>query len=114
MLPKINRLKNKKDFDRVFKRGKGFKGDFLFLKIIKNNLSVSRFGFVVGRNVAKKATARNIIKRKLRAVVETHLAEMEKGVDAVLVVTRGLGARNVSEVGVSADNLFKKAKLFND
>lgn len=38
MLPEVNRLKKEKDFERVFKKGRGYKEDFLYLKIVKNNL----------------------------------------------------------------------------
>ncbi|GAI32984.1 unnamed protein product, partial [marine sediment metagenome] len=62
MLNKRNRLKKKKDFDKVFKQGQGFKQDFLYLKIRKNNLKSSRFGFVVSKKFSKKAVIRNKIK----------------------------------------------------
>ena len=70
MLPKKNRLKNKKDFERVFKQGKGFKEDFLFFKITKNNLKENRFGFIVSLKVSKKAVLRNKVKRRLREIIK--------------------------------------------
>ena len=42
MLPKINRLKKQKDFERVYKKGKGYKEDFLFLKIVENGKKLTR------------------------------------------------------------------------
>ena len=45
MLPKENRLKKKKDFEKVFKEGQGFKEDFLFLKVVKNNLNLTDLAF---------------------------------------------------------------------
>ena len=38
MLPKINRIKKKKDFEIIFKKGKSFKNNLFILKFIKNNL----------------------------------------------------------------------------
>lgn len=62
-LNKKNRLKNKRDFDDVFKKGRSIKGSFLFIKYLKNKLNLSRFGFVVSAKVAKKAVERNKLRR---------------------------------------------------
>ena len=62
MLSQQNQLKKKKDFEKVFKKGKGFKEDFLVLIFKKNNLNQSRFGFIVSKNFSKKANLRNKIK----------------------------------------------------
>ena len=55
MLSIKNRLKKKKDFAQVFKKGKNFKDDALSLKFAKNNLAASRFAFIVSLKVSKKA-----------------------------------------------------------
>lgn len=116
MLPKKNRLKKKKDFERVFKEGKGFKEDFLFLKLAKNNLNISRFGFAVGQKISKKAVLRNKIKRMLRELVKARLPKIKIGFDGILValgpVPGGLETRDYKEMEDSVGKLFKKAKLF--
>lgn len=111
MLPLVNRLKKKRDFEKVFKKGKGFKGDFLFLKIVENNLKVSRFGFVVGKKFSKKAVLRNKIKRRLREQVRVKLPEIKTGFDGVLVVFEGLGEKSFGEAEEMMVKLFKEAKL---
>ena len=62
-LPKKNRLKKKKDFEEVFKKGKAVRGNFLFVRYLKNSLQFPRFAFVVSSKVSKKAVARNRIRR---------------------------------------------------
>jgi len=111
MLSKLNRLKKKKDFERVFQEGQGFKEDFLFLKIIKNNLKVSRFGFVVSKNFSKKATLRNKIKRRLRALVKTKLTETKKGIDGVIIAQPGLETKDFWEIEEIINKLFEKSKI---
>lgn len=111
MLPETNRLKRKKDFDKVFKKGKGLKEDFLLLKAVKNELKNSRFGFVVSRNVSKKATLRNRIKRKLRVAVKTKLPEIKEGIDAILMVTPGFKIKNLRGIEAAVNRLFKKANI---
>jgi ribonuclease P protein component len=114
MLSKENRLKRKKDFERVFKEGQGFKEDFLFLKIVKNNLKTSRFGFMVSKNFSKKATLRNKIKRRLRELVRINLVKVKKGIDGVLVAIPGLETKDFWEIEEIINKLFKKAKIINE
>jgi ribonuclease P protein component len=113
MLPKQNRLKKKNDFEKVFKKGKGFRQGFLFFKIAKNNLKESRFGFIVSKQVSKKAVIRNKIKRRLRKLVQLNLLKIKTGIDGVLIVKPGLETKNFLELENLLNKLFKKAKLFN-
>ena len=76
MLPKINWLTKKKDFELVFKKGESIKNDFLIFKILKNHLKENRFGFVVSKKVSNKASKRNRIKRRLRGAVLNRLKEV--------------------------------------
>lgn len=114
MLPSKNRLKKKKDFERVFKKGKGFKEGFLFLKIAKNNLKVNRFGFVVAKKFSKKAVLRNRVKRRLREALKMKLPKIKRGYDGVLVVAKGLGNKDFQEIEKIVDKLFRKAGIIKD
>jgi len=108
MLPQANRLKKKKDFENVFKNGKGFKEDLLYLKVIKNDLGCLRIGFIVGKNFSKKAVERNRIKRRLREIVKERI--IEKGLDVVIVVMPK-AQNNFEELEKTIAKLFKKAKI---
>ena len=92
MLPKQNRLKLKKDFERIFKQGKGYKQNFLFLKVLENGLKETRFGFIVSKKISKKAVIRNKLKRRLREVIRDKLKEekIRPGIDVVLTAFPGL------------------------
>jgi ribonuclease P protein component len=112
MLSQTHRLKKKKDFDRIFKKGKGLREGFLFVKAVQNGLADSRFGFVVGQKVSKKATTRNVIKRKLRALMRERLPKITKGLDIVIVVLGTIPKNDNAIIEKTVDNIFKKAKLF--
>jgi ribonuclease P protein component len=112
MLVKVNRLKKKKDIERVFKNGKLFKEDFLILKVVKNNLKNSRFAFVVSKKVSKKATLRNKIKRRLRELVRRHPPTTRPAMDIVLVAVPGLEKKDFWEMEKIINRLFAKAKLY--
>jgi len=110
MLAKRNRLKRKRDFERVFKKGQGFKQGFLYLKIKENSLKSSRFGFIVSKKFSPKATIRNKIKRRLRELVKIKLPEIKKGIDAIIVVMPG-AENEFQKLRDTLDKLFKKAKI---
>lgn len=113
MLSGRNRLKKNKDFEKVLKEGKGFKEDFLYLKVKKNNLKSSRFGFVVSKKFSKKATIRNKIKRRLSELVRTKLPRIKKGIDIVIIIIPGLEINNFWELEEIINKLFEKAKIVN-
>ncbi len=112
MLPKRNRLKKNKDFENVFKKGQGFKEDFLYLKIKENNLKSSRFGFVVSKKFSQKATERNKIKRRLRELVKAKLPKIKEGIDGVITTMPGLRIIDFWELEKIINKLFKKANIY--
>lgn len=108
------RLKKKKDFGRVFKEGKGFKEDFLFLKFIPNNLKKSRFGIIVSQKISKKATIRNKIKRRIRAIISQKRAITKKGIDCILIAFPGLETKDFWEIEETINKIFAKAKILKN
>lgn len=111
MLPRQNRLKKRKDFDNVFKKGRGFKDPFLFLKIAENNLENSRFGIVVNKKSYNKACLRNKIKRKLSEAISKKIKEIKKGFDVVIVASTGLEVKRLLEIEEIINKNLKKARL---
>jgi ribonuclease P protein component len=108
MLPQENRLKKKKDFEKVFKMGKGYREDFLFLKTTKNNLKESRFGFIVSKKISNKAVIRNKIKRRLRAIIQKKIPRMKKGMDIVIVTLPGIEDKSFQEIEKNVNKIFAK------
>ncbi len=114
MLPGINRLKKKRDFERVFKQGRGLKEGFLSLKFVKNGLGATRFGFVVGQKVSRKAVVRNKVKRRLREFAKIVLGDVKKGFDVVVVAGKGAEAGSLEGTAAIFNHLLKTGRLLND
>lgn len=108
MLPKINRLTKKRDFDLVFRMGKSDKSGFLAVRVLENNLPQSRFGFVVGKRISRKATIRNKIKRRLRALIRGE--EIKKPADFVIIALPGAEKADFSATRRTISNLVKRYK----
>lgn len=111
MLPKENRLNQKKDFQRVFQKGKGLRENLLTFKWISNNLKVSRFGFVISKKISKKAVVRNKIKRRLREKVRIKLSHLRKGIDGVIIVQPGAAKEKNQEIAKNLNKILLRAKL---
>jgi len=98
MLPVKHRLVKKRDFDKIFKNGKLFNTDQFLVKSDKNNLDISRFGFIVSKKVSNKAVIRNRIKRKIREIIRLNLDKIKPGLDIVLIVKKNMIDKSYWEI----------------
>lgn len=112
MLSRQYRLQKDKDFELVFKEGKIFSSKFLFLKLRKNNLKDSRFGFILSKKISKKSTVRNKIKRKLREIIRKDLDKIRAGFDVVIVVKPEIISKNYRDMSIEIEKLLGKAGLY--
>ncbi|MBD3359435.1 MAG: ribonuclease P protein component [Candidatus Buchananbacteria bacterium] len=87
MLEKKQRLTKKKEFEKITQRGKAYYSPILILKILKNDLSYSRFGLIVSNKVSKKASQRNLIKRRIREIIRLNLNRINAGYDILIIVS---------------------------
>lgn len=90
MLPSKNRLSLKKDFKRVFKKGRRLQADIFILKSIQNNLDYSRISIVIGAKVIKKSTKRNKLKRIFSSLIEKNFKKIKPGLDLVFIFKKDL------------------------
>ncbi|MEM2954991.1 MAG: ribonuclease P protein component [Candidatus Nanoarchaeia archaeon] len=111
MLPKRFRLTKKKDFEKVLKSKKFFSEKFIFAKVIKNELRISRFGFIVTLKISKKATERNRIRRQLHEIIRNNLDQIKKGFDFVFIVRPEIKNKSFKEIKESLLNLLLKEGL---
>lgn len=84
MLPNINRLTAAEDFKNVFNKGKSFENQLIKIRSAKNHKSFSRFGFIVNTKFYKKASKRNLIKRRLRAAALFLSKKIKPGYDIII------------------------------
>jgi len=112
MLSRKYKLKRDNDFRKVFKQGRYYHGNFIRIKILKNELDVSRFGFIVGLKISKKATERNKIRRRLEQAVRLNLNQIKDGFDVVVLAEKEIKEKEYLSIEEVLLNLFQKAKLW--
>ena len=83
-LSREERLRLRRDFDRVFSSGKSVSNDYLRAVYVENGLDHPRFAVVVKKKIGK-AVFRNRIKRLIREVYRLN-KEKFPNVDVVFVV----------------------------
>ncbi len=88
MLSRKNRLVKEKDYKNLYRRSPKIKGKFVSLRYLKNNLDVSRFGFIVSNKTVPKATDRNLFKRKFRVIIGEELNRIKPGFDVIIKLER--------------------------
>ena len=115
MLSQINRLKKKKDFEEVFKKGKKIvlPESKICLRFKKNNLENSRFGFIIGKKFSKKAPERNKLKRQIREIIKKNIPNAKKGRDAVIVIFSGFEPKDFLTLENTINRLLNKAELID-
>lgn len=90
MLPSKNRLRKRKDIDRVFLGKKSVKNGALVCRVILNNGDNPRFCFIVSKRISNKAVVRNKLKRRLRSIVAKFLPQIKVNYDCVFIACPGL------------------------
>ncbi len=90
VLAKKNRLKNSREFKKVYSFGKKINANYFFVKYSKNSLNVARFGIVVSRKISVKAVQRNKIKRRVCSIIRDLLKDYNKSYDIVLISRKNI------------------------
>ena len=111
MLPEKNRLSKKKDFDKVFKKGKSSFDGLLGVKMLKNEQEFTRFGIIVSSKVSKKAVIRNKIKRRIRNIIAKNYNSGADAKNVVIISLPKILGKKYNEIEKSLGAHFKKLKI---
>lgn len=80
MLAGDNRLRRSEDFKRAMREGKrAVSANLVMHQVLMTNSTPPRVGFIVPKRFVKKASARNLIKRRLRHLVREMLPDFPAG-----------------------------------
>ncbi len=95
MLPRPYRITKDKEFDLIFSKGDSFFTPLFVFRRLTTTSPIPRFAFVVSNKVAKRATKRNLIKRRMRAAIQKHLKSILGGADIIVIATQKTVANGV-------------------
>ncbi|MCI8612189.1 MAG: ribonuclease P protein component [Clostridia bacterium] len=109
MLAKRYRLTKHGSFNYVYRKGNAVKSGVVSLIFVRGGKSV-KFGFSVPNKVGK-ATVRNKVKRRMRAVIQERRDKVKGGVQAVFSVKNGASEMTYSQLEETMEKLLSKAGL---
>jgi ribonuclease P protein component len=115
------RLRRSEDFARLRQVGITHRHHLMVLSYTQNgsqndseNVSLhNRYGFIVGKQLGKAVT-RNLIRRRLRAVVRRLDPRLKQGYDVVLIARAALAEQPFAVLERTVSELFRRAELFKE
>jgi ribonuclease P protein component len=106
-----HRLKENRDFRRVFQRGKSVATAKLVLYCFENRINTFRIGFSISKKVGN-AVVRNHLKRLLRACFQRHLEDLvDLPYDMVVVCRKSAAEADFDELENEVLKLLRRAKI---
>jgi len=110
MLKNINRLRDNRSFNRAYKNGRRINGRYVLLFVTANETAHNRFGIVTSKKTGK-AVARNLYKRRLRAILEKEMDRLSGSHDVVVVARHNIGEANFAALQKDMLIVLRKAGL---
>ncbi len=92
----------------VYDKGNSWVSDLLVMRALANGLTLSRYGFSIGRRVGK-AVVRNRVKRLLREILG--LAPLQPGWDIIFIARPAAAAADYTSIKKSVKGLLSRARL---
>jgi len=104
MLKKIYRVNKNWEYQQIYRKGRGLGSQFFGINYLPNKYGFLRFGIVVSKKTDKKATARNVIKRRLREAAGAFNTKKAGGFDIIISV-------RPKAVGANFQTLLKELEI---
>ena len=105
-------LRKKKDFNRLYKKGKSAGSRYVVLFYIKNDLSYNRRAFLASKKVGnsvRRNRARRLMKESFRKISD----HIEEGYDILFIARNNINDVKCQNVEKSMKEILKKTKLLN-
>ena len=109
MLSKKNRLKKKKEFNFIYKKGEVFYSKFLSLYVTKTKLNFCKVGFSVSNKIGN-SVVRHKVKRKLTEIIRLNIAKLPAN-NYIFVAKNGIENLSYKELLDNVFHVLKKAKI---
>lgn len=103
------RLRKGTEFDNAYSKGIVVGGPLLVVRHSPNSLDTTRWGFAIGKRLAKHATDRNRTKRRVRACAEQML--VIPGIDIIVTARNGAIEATYSDLSRALERTLHRANL---
>lgn len=108
MRKKIHTLRLQKDFNNAFRKGKRLESPCFRTIIASNNLSYSRFAFIASRQVDKRSSVRNTVRRRTREWVRKNTPKTDNHKDILFFFNKNSVSCERPEFYEELEKIIKK------
>jgi ribonuclease P protein component len=108
MLPKEKRLRDTRDFKRVYQKGSFFGSSLFTMSALPNRRDISRIGVVISKKVEPKATKRNLLKRRFRETIGKLYESLPAGYDVVVNIKSKAREADFKDIAPDIKAIFGK------
>jgi ribonuclease P protein component len=105
---KAERISRRKEFLEIYRKGKRLDTRNFTLILSRNNTGGNRLGISIGKKAAKKAVARNRIKRLLREYFRLNKGRLPSSTDVVIIVRKDVSSRSYRDIFAELEGLLKE------
>ena len=109
MLAKQNRLKKKKEFNYIYKKGDVYYSKYLALYISKTKLNQTKVGFSVSNKVGN-SVVRHKIRRRLSEIIRLNISKLPIN-NYIFVAKKGCEELSFSDLTENVFYILKKANI---
>lgn len=108
-----SRLRNNRDFQRVYRKGRNFWNRLVVLYTLPNGQDCSRIGFSITKKYGN-SVERNRIRRQMKEIYRLNCYRVKKGYDIVFIPKWPVKNATYTEIEDAMLKLLKKARLLNE
>ena len=106
-------LRNKKDFSRIYSKGKSIGDRYIVLFFNRNNLDYYRKAFLASKKVGN-SVKRNRARRLMKESVRLLEFDLPKGYDYIFIARNTIDGKSYSEVSRSIKSALKRSGTLNE
>lgn len=110
MLKKQYRLKKRKSFNYIHRRGKRIGNEVLGLVFVYAKMRTIKIGFSVSKKVGN-SVVRHRATRLLRAAANTFVDKIKPDHSLIFIANEGITKRHLNEIIASMENVLKRGGL---
>ena len=108
MLPRKNRIKRAL-FEEIIEKSRVLHGNYFTLRLYKKSEGEPQFTVVVSKKIAKTAAKRNLLKRRVRAAIQSLIKDIKKPIAGVFFLKKEITTAKFIDVKEEIERVIMKS-----